>query len=117
MQRSYRYDDESGEMVEYTNSWSRKEAMSAYVQPDIEPFKSTIDGTLITSRGTLRRHMKRHNVVNPLDYKEHFAKKAKEREQMNNGTHPRLIAERKQAASDAYELVRNRRIAEGTWKR
>jgi hypothetical protein len=76
-----------------------------------------IDGSLISSRDQLRRHMKKHNVVNPADYKEHAAKAAKEREMRNNGTHPALIAERKQAASDAYEKIRNSRIADGTWRR
>jgi len=117
MRRSYRYNAEKGEMVELVTSWSRKEARSAYIQPDITPFKSSIDGTIISSRGGLRRHMAKHNVVNPLDYKEHSAKAAKEREMRNNGTHPALIAERKQAARDAYEQVRNRRIADGTWRR
>ena len=115
--RSYRYNAERDEMVELTTSWSRKEAQSAYVQPDITPFLSPIDGTIISSRGGLRRHMKKHDVVNTSDYKEHTAKAAKEREMRNNGTHPALIAERKRTISDACEHVRNQRIADGSWKR
>lgn len=117
MRRSYRYDEATGKMVEYTNSWSRKEAKSAYIQGDIQPFKSSIDGTIISDRGGLRRHMKIHGVSNPLDYKDHFKKKARERELYAQGKHPDQIASRRQDASDAYEKVRNTRIADGTWRR
>lgn len=117
MRRSYRYDPVTKTMIELTNSWSRKEAQSAYIQGDITSFKSPIDGTIISDRGGLRRHMQKHDVVNPLDYKEHFSKKAKEREMYNKGIHPKQIAERREHASDAYEKVRNIRIADGTWKR
>lgn len=36
--------------------------------PDIEPFVSTVDGTIITSRSHLREHMKQHGVTNAADY-------------------------------------------------
>ena len=112
--RSYRYDPVTKEMVEITNSWSKK-TEAPYIQGDITAFKSPIDGTIISDRGGLRRHMKKHDVVNPLDYKEHFKKKARERELRSQFQHPEQIAERKQAASDAFERVRNQRIADGTW--
>lgn len=116
MRRSYRYDEATGKMVEYTNSWSRKEAKSAFVQGDIQAFVSPINGEVISDRGQLRRHMKIHGVTNPSDYKDHFEKKKRERELYNSGVHPKQIAERREAASDAYEKVRNNRIAEGTWR-
>lgn len=47
--------------------------------PDIEPFVSTIDGTVITGRAALREHNKRHDVTNAADYKNEWAQKAKER--------------------------------------
>jgi hypothetical protein len=53
---------------------------------DIEPFKSPIDGTLITSRSKLRDHNKRHGVTNVQDYgPEWFTRKAKERADNLNG--------------------------------
>lgn len=36
---------------------------SAEIMPDIEPFKSPIDGTIISSRSKYRDHMKRHGVI------------------------------------------------------
>lgn len=53
--------------------------------PDIEPFVSPVDGTLITGRAALREHNKRHNVTNVADFKNEWANKAKERERMLSG--------------------------------
>ena len=36
---------------------------SAYVQPDIQPYKSMIDGRMVTSRSHHRRHLKANNCV------------------------------------------------------
>jgi hypothetical protein len=117
MRRSYRYDPVTDSMVEYTNSWSRKQEKSHYVQPDITPFVSPIDGSVIKSRSDLRVHMKHHDVVHPDDYKEHRVKKIKERELYNKGIHPSQIEGRKQALSEAFEKTRDRRIADGTWRK
>lgn len=38
------------------------------IMPDIEPFVSTIDGSIITGRAHLRAHMKQHGVTNVADY-------------------------------------------------
>lgn len=37
------------------------------VIPDIQPFRSTVDGSLITGRAALRDHNKRNNVVQTAD--------------------------------------------------
>ena len=34
-----------------------------YVQPDIAPYKSMIDGSMITSRSQHRRHLKANNCI------------------------------------------------------
>lgn len=116
MRRNYRYDPKTDTMVEYTTKYTRM-AETPYIQANFEPFKSPIDGTIISDRGALRNHMKRHDVVNPLDYKNHFEKKRKEREQRANGTHPGEREQRRQTISDACEHVRNQKIADGIWKR
>lgn len=36
---------------------------SAYVQPDIQPYRSMVDGTMITSRSQHREHLRKHGVV------------------------------------------------------
>lgn len=34
-----------------------------YVMPDIQPYKSMIDGKMVTSRSEHRRHLKAHNCI------------------------------------------------------
>ena len=116
MRRSYRYDPTVDKMVEYTNSWSRKQE-SAYVQPDIQPFLSPIDGTIISSRGGLRRHMQKHDVVMTDDYRESRESRRAEQRLKQGGVHPSQVAERKRTISDACEHVRNTQLANGTWRR
>lgn len=41
---------------------------SAYVQGDIESFKSPIDGEVITTRKQLAEHNRRHGVTDSRDY-------------------------------------------------
>ena len=51
-----------------------------HVMPDIEPFVSPIDQTVIGSRPQLEAHNKRHNVTNTADYSpDYVAKKGKQR--------------------------------------
>ena len=57
-------------------AWASKQAMHARQEPsapavvgDIEPFVSTLDGTLISSRAVLREHNLRNNVVSLADVK------------------------------------------------
>jgi hypothetical protein len=38
------------------------------VHGDIQPFVSPIDKSVISDRGQLREHMRRHNVTNAADY-------------------------------------------------
>ena len=41
----------------------RAENRSAMIMPDIDPVRSPIDGTMLTSRSRHREHLKRHGVV------------------------------------------------------
>lgn len=50
--------------------------------PDLEPFVSPIDGKVVSGRAALREHDKRHGVTNVADFKETWAKAAKERARM-----------------------------------
>lgn len=55
------------------------------VCPDIQPFKSIVDGTVITGRAALREHNRRNNVTFTEDYKQEWKDKAKAREKMFSG--------------------------------
>lgn len=55
MRRRYRLIN--GELVEITD----QPQSGLQIVPDIEPYKSMIDGSLITSRAKHKEHLKRHN--------------------------------------------------------
>ena len=67
----HRWIYEGGEVVaEYKDDallWSKqpeeKKDTSAYVMPDIQPYKSMVDGSEITSRSVHRSHLRQHNLV------------------------------------------------------
>ena len=48
---------------------TRAEANNPAVIPDIEPFRSPVDGTLITGRASLREHNLRNDVVQTEELK------------------------------------------------
>jgi len=52
------------------------------IMGDIQPFKSSVDGTVITGRRALRDHNKRHNVTNPADFKNEWKQKTEERKKV-----------------------------------
>lgn len=59
---------------------------SAYVQGDIETFRSPIDGAVISDRKQLREHCKRHGVVQQSEFDDnHFKRKAAERARLYTG--------------------------------
>lgn len=47
--------------------------------PDIEPFISPVDGTVVTGRAALREHNRRHGVTNIADFKGQWEREARER--------------------------------------
>lgn len=53
--------------------------------PDIEPFKSPVDGSIVSGRAALREHNRRNNVTNTADYKNEWADAAKKREAFFTG--------------------------------
>lgn len=70
--RRYIYDSLHDKMVEVTedNSKSRKN-QGPQIMPDIAPYKSMIDGRIITSRSRHREHLKDHGCIevgNEVEY-------------------------------------------------
>lgn len=75
-----------------------------FVQGDIEPFKSPIDGTIISDRKQYREHCKKHGVVPAAEFSQEFYdRKAAERARVYTGerTRQQEIAD-KQAI---YEVI------------
>lgn len=52
---------------------------------DISPFKSSVDGTVITGRRALREHNKRNGVTFTEDYRSDWDRARKERDTMFSG--------------------------------
>jgi hypothetical protein len=52
----------TGELVP-AELYCRQEQTTHMVMPDIEPYKSMIDGSMITSRSQHRAHLKQHNCI------------------------------------------------------
>lgn len=55
-----RYIQVDGELVEYGE---RGIVNAPMIQPDIAPYRSMIDGSIISSRSEHREHLKKHNCV------------------------------------------------------
>jgi hypothetical protein len=68
--------------------------------PDVEPFKSPVDGTVVSGRKSLREHNLRNNVTNAADFKETWAQAAKERESF-------YIADPKFGRKDRIEALKH----------
>ena len=76
---------------------------------DLPDFVSPIDGTVVNGRAGLRAHNKRHNVTNPADFKDEWAKKAQEREAFYSGDKKYDSERRKEAIIRAVEKHSRRR--------
>ena len=60
MKKTYVYVD--GKLVE-KGSDEHYNSLGPMVMPDIQPYKSMIDGSMITSRSVHRDHLRQHNCI------------------------------------------------------
>jgi ribosomal protein S1 len=60
MRKTYIY--VNGELVE-KGSKKHYDSLGPMVMPDIQPYKSMIDGSMITSRSVHRDHLRQHNCI------------------------------------------------------
>jgi hypothetical protein len=82
---------------------------SADIQGDLHDFVSPIDQTLISDRGQLREHNKRHGVTNTQDYGDGwFEKKAKERQELFGANREQDKTERRGVINNAIEQANRR---------
>jgi hypothetical protein len=51
----------NGELIEKTDSYA--DPLAPIVMPDIQPYKSMADGSMITSRSHHREHLRQHNCI------------------------------------------------------
>lgn len=106
---TYRWDAEAKDMIpldEWYAKYGDHVGNSAMVLKPFEPFKSTIDGTIINDRKQLAAHNKRNGVTNIADYGEdHFKREGKRMYNERIGNTPQAERERREA------LVHNMRKA------
>lgn len=77
------------------------------ILPDIQPFVSPVDGSIVTGRAALREHNLRNGVTNAADYKNEWADAAKRRADFYNGS--ARDAERAREISQSWEKHTRRR--------
>lgn len=58
-----RYIQKDGVLIEVRNDYVPEPRASFHVMPDIQPYRSMIDGREITSRSRHREHLRDHNCV------------------------------------------------------
>lgn len=108
MRRRLRYNPETKEMEEITSNATREKF--GMVLPDIEPFVSPVDGSVISSRSHLREHMRQHGLAHTEDFSKpggFWDKKRQERADYLAGKIDPHSKKRKSQMSDAFEHIRN----------
>lgn len=60
---TYVYDRALGKVVEKSIEGPDIGTPKIHIMPDIQPYKSMVDGSRITSRSTHRDHLKAHGVI------------------------------------------------------
>lgn len=109
MRRRYRYSQTTKEMEEVTNEQVRPEGFGVLVSGDISPFKSSVDGSVITGRRGLREHNKRNQVTFTEDFRGHWDSEASKRAKMHTGDPSFDRTRRIAAIRDAVERTPSRR--------
>ena len=71
-----------------------------FIQGDIEPFTSPIDGRIISDRSHLRDHNRRHGVTDSRDYSHEFLLKR------SNDRIARMTGQTKEARRERVELIK-----------
>lgn len=104
--RRFIQDRVTGKLVEAA-LYHRPEPDAPTVLAALEPFTSPISGELITDRGQLRRHNKRHGVTDTRDYGEsYFGRRSKEMNAERTGQTPAAKQERIETIKHAIEQQR-----------
>ena len=105
MRRRYIQDRETGKLREVTTE--RTSRLTPFIQDDIEPFVSHVDGSIISSRSKLRQHNRQHNVIPVAEYG------------AGNYCDPNAFKERVAKLQGRHEPTNKERLRDviGAWKR
>lgn len=106
--RRYVWDDEAKQLVEVGEEWTDTPRGNAGPVTDLYmDGQRTVDGVDIGSRRKRRDYMKANNLADVSDFTETWAKAAKQREAIRDGSAGR--SERREAIARAIELARTGR--------
>lgn len=108
MRLRYRQNPKTLEMEPINDAADRKER-GILVCPDISPFKSVVDGSVITGRRALREHNLRNNVTFTEDFRGDWENARKVRESMYSGDSKFDRRRRIEAIKRAVDQQSNRR--------
>lgn len=108
MRRRYRQNPKTLEMELVSDNLAPVER-GVLICPDITPFVSVVDGTIVTGRRALREHNLRNEVTFTEDFKGHWEAKEKEREQIFSGDSRFDRKRRVEKIRAAYEKHESRR--------
>ncbi len=61
--RRFIQDHETGELIEVDDDYSPRGPESSMIMPDIQPYKSMVNGEMITSRSHHRNLLKQHGLI------------------------------------------------------
>lgn len=94
---------ETGKLIP-KEEFERPEVDAPAVMGDIESFVSPITKEVISDRGQLRRHMKKHGVTNSADYSPEFLAKRRNKSQAEAlGTSHQAKRERVSVLREAFD--------------
>lgn len=108
MKRRFRYNEKTREMEEVTDGAAKY--TGGVIIPDIEPFVSPVDGTVISSRVHRDAYMREKGLAFTDDYNKpggFWERKQKERADYFAGRTNPDSHNRKSQMSDAFEHLRN----------
>ncbi len=55
--------DKNGHLVQVDENWTPEPQSDYHIMPDIKPYRSMADGTMVTSRSTQREMLARNNCI------------------------------------------------------
>ena len=108
-ERAKRHAKEKAEMEEKQVAM-KKATSAAILGGNFTPFKSPVDGSMVTSYQGLQSHNKKHGVTDMRDYgSEWFERRGQEMHNEKIGNTPEAKRERQQLCGDvlkAYKMIR-----------
>ena len=113
MRTRYIQDPDTGKLIPFDEYYS--EPVAPMVMPDIEPYQSMADGTIIASRSQHRAHLKRHNCIEIGNETSYLLKEPKRPDVDPKGRKELIIAQIQALGHDGFKKAMKRDIDNIKW--